>query len=123
MSFPNRYFGVRMYADRYFGPVEDTGQFIAEVFSTVLRHAESSVRITPPTTEVVHLPSFVFIAVPSANALQRTESTVSLIQPSVATSDTAEASGAVPDTLANAEVTAEVTYFTIAEVEATVRVN
>ena len=123
MSWPNRYFAVRMYGDRYFGPVEDTGQFIAEVFSIIARGAESAVSITGPTADIAYLPSYVFIAVPAVEALETTESVVSLVEPSVSASGTTEASEAVSGPQATADVTAEVTYFTIAEVEATVRTN
>ncbi len=121
MSFPNGYFAVNMWGDRYFGPQEDTSQFIAEVTSGIIRRAEASVFVPRPESTVTRLSSFVFVPVVTADARKRAESAVIVPEVLASASSTSEASEAIEQAEAAIEVTAEVTYFTIAEVEATVK--
>jgi hypothetical protein len=121
MSFPNRYFGVRMWGDRYFGPVEDTGQFIAEVSATAVGSGVTSVKdASLPQSRVYRVPSYVFVPVRVSAAVQRPESVVSVTDVSASTSGPTSAPDPTVDVQAASPVTSEVRYFTLAVVDSTV---
>jgi len=111
-----------MWGDRYFGPVEDTGQFIAEVGSSVVGSGVTSVKdAVSPTSSVWRMPSYVFVPVRVASqALQRSVSAESVVDVSASTSNPTSAPDPTVDVQAASPVTSEVRYFTLAVVDSTV---
>jgi hypothetical protein len=110
-----------MWGDRYFGPVEDTGQFIAEVTSALIASGVTDVRDAPVIDTVVNrLPSYVFIPVEVTSSVERPQSAAETNDVSVIVSGTTSASGPVARSQSESYVTSEVRYFTLAVVKSDV---
>lgn len=115
MAFPNRYFPVRMFGDRYYGPVEDTAQFIAVVDSSVGVNSPDSVVQLPDTgTSVTRHPTYVFVPVTIESGPERPESLEAVVDVSVSTPAPSSAPDLPVDAQDEPHVTSEVRYYVVA---------
>lgn len=124
MSFPNRYFPVRAFPDRYFGPVEEppAPERVRTIVDAVILGGDIASVTYPAPTLGIEVPpvAYAFVPVPAAS-VSHPSAEVEVDMPTVMAENVTTASDTSTDVQATAVTTAEVRYYPVARIDVDVR--